>query len=84
MLNSAVFLTFVSTYPVTFDSKRKKMLRIDPPYLSHIFTLQFCLVPFVFLVCFGLFRNKSVCFETGPKHRNIQKKLFVGFVTNRK
>jgi hypothetical protein len=80
MLNSAVFLTFVSTYPVTFDSKRKKKLRIDPPYLSYIFTLQFCLVPYVFSICFGLFRNKSVCFgcfEMGPKHRNKPKKYFL-------
>jgi hypothetical protein len=32
---------------------------------------------------FGLFWNRSVCFgcfETGPKHRNIPKIFFMGFV----
>jgi hypothetical protein len=37
----------------------------------------------IFLVCFGLFRNRYVyfgCFDTCSKHRNKPKKLFFGFV----
>ncbi len=36
----------------------------------------------IFLVCFGLFRQNSVCFgcfDTGLKHRNKPKKMFFGF-----
>ncbi len=54
---------------------RKKINGFEYPQIDYVFWG-------IFLVCFGLFRENSVCFgffDTGPKHRNKPKKMFFGF-----
>jgi hypothetical protein len=52
---------------------RKKINGFEYPLIDNVFFG-------IFLVCFGLFRENSVCFgcfDTGPKHRNKPKKCFL-------
>jgi hypothetical protein len=63
---------------VSFKSKKKNIPDLSlPPCIFGYFSENLCVS-----VCFGLLRNRSVCFgcfDTGSKHRNKPKIVVFGF-----
>jgi hypothetical protein len=67
-----------------FWFKTQKKSRVGPSYLSCIFTLQFCLVPFVFSVCFETNLFVSVVSKRVRNTETNRKIIFWFRETNRK
>ena len=70
------FYTETESFDVSIEPKQTE----DPPKQFKreyiwVFFIKFRVVS----VCFGLLRNRSVCFDIGSKHRNKPKIFLFGF-----